>query len=331
MTRGSSRSLSALLSGALVAFTGEFEHAGEGHHQMPSLAVWSNLLRVLAVGGVAERELPRRARVSRRAMQRLSKVAHRSGWISGAETAGSQERMVQLTTDGRSAWQAGRSALQAADCAWQSRLGRGSASALRASLEALVAKLELEFPHYPVRYGQTDDSMSGGRHVPEQARPPRLPAHGAEWPVVLRDRSAPVSTLPLSALLSQALVAFAIDYENAGMGSLATAANALRFIPDAGTALKNAPAAAVITGSGRSRLERHGIVVVERDAGSRTKLVRLTPRGRRMRDGYVPLLAQIEDSWQVRYGRDVVGALRQSLEAVAGSLDERLPEFPAVD
>jgi hypothetical protein len=140
-----------------------------------------------------------------------------------------------------------------------------------------------------------------------------------------------VSSLPLSALLSQALVAFAIDYESAGVGSFPVVANVLRLIPDAGVSLSAVPASSRISGSGRSGLERHGIVVVQADnADSGTKLVRLTTKGRVRRESYGSLTVEIEQGWRSRFGEDVVEDLRASLEAIADDLEPGLPHYPQV-
>src|SRR5215210_3352177 len=85
-------------------------------------------------------------------------------------------------------------------------------------LEALVSQLELEHPHFPVPYGTADGSFTGGP--------------GVDWKPVLREPGSSVAGLPMTALLSQALVAFAIEYEKAHHGPLQWAANILRNMGD---------------------------------------------------------------------------------------------------
>ena len=82
---------------------------------------------------------------------------------------------------------------------WQAKVGPEVASQLRASLESLVAAFPLEHPHYPASYGLADASITGG--------------NGVDWKPVRRTGGDPVANLPLSALVSQALVAFAMEYE----------------------------------------------------------------------------------------------------------------------
>lgn len=140
-------------------------------------------------------------------------------------------------------------------------------------LEALVSQFELEHPHFPVPYGTADASFRGGG------------AGGVDWKPVPRESASRVDDLPITALLSQALVAFACDYETEHRGPIQWAANALQRITDAGTA-----ASSLQTGgtSSARNLERLGIITIESDA------VRLTARGRMMRDTYEPLRDQIE-------------------------------------
>src|ERR1700735_1758099 len=85
------------------------------------------------------------------------------------------------------------------------------------SLEALVSQLELEHPHFPVPYGTADPTFSGG-------------GPGVNWKPVAREAAFSVARLPVTALLSQALVAFAIEYERERRGPIQWAANILRGI-----------------------------------------------------------------------------------------------------
>ena len=64
-------------------------------------------------------------------------------------------------------------------------------------LEALVSQLDFEHPHFPVPYGTADPRFTGGP--------------GVDWKPVPRQTDTMVRGLPMTALLSQALVAFAIE------------------------------------------------------------------------------------------------------------------------
>jgi hypothetical protein len=86
-----------------------------------------------------------------------------------------------------------------------------------------------------------------------------------------------------------------------------------------------------IKGNGRSTLERHGIAVVKADPkDNKTKLVRLTWLGSRLRDLHSPLVGKIEKNWQSRYGKDTLLTLRASLEGIVGQLDGDLPHHPSM-
>jgi hypothetical protein len=324
--------LSALLSHALIAFDWEYQRAGNDDGSVPTLPLWSNLLRLVGEEGVELRELPRLARLSRRAVRPLVTGALHGGYLANDSPpclrSGSR---LRLTERGRRARELGRSVLLHAEAGWRECFGDQRVDALRASLEALVSRLELELPHYPLGYGPADNSMVGGRFVPEKLGPPHIPAHGQDWLPVLRRDVDTVNDLPLSALLSQVLVAFAIDYESQAAASLATSANVLRLIGDEGVPLDRLPPGADVTGSGRSGMERHGQIVVDRDPSNPIKkLAHLTPSARHIRDAYSPMTAESERRWEQRYGQEVVHALRAALESIVTEIDEDLPHFPAV-
>ena len=83
---------------------------------------------------------------------------------------------------------------------WRGTAWPGAPS-LRAPLEAIVSGLPLEHPHYPCGYGIADRRITGGL--------------GVDWKAVHRAPGADtVTSLSLLALLSQALVGFAVQYES---------------------------------------------------------------------------------------------------------------------
>ncbi len=145
--------------------------------------------------------------------------------------------------------------------------------------------------------------------------------------------------LPLPALLSQALAAFTIEFEQemaeAGFPelSLALGANVMRFLGEDGLRIGALAELAGVSKQAISQqvayLEKHGFVYTEADpADSRAKIVRLTERGLKSQEVCRPLFGAVERHWRRRYGRHDVLALRDALEAIVGQLDDELPHYP---
>ncbi|WP_020579734.1 hypothetical protein [Actinopolymorpha alba] len=297
--------LSALLSQVLIDLALEYERAGAGVYPMPSLETWSNLLRCVDAQSVVERQLPELTRLSKRAVRARVGNAVRRGWLQvEGGTPGTRAAVLGLTDRGWKARSGWPSLADAADRAWRERLGDDLASTLRARLETLVARLDLELTHFPAPYGPSDLRISGGG--------------GIDWSPVPRGGADTVSDLGLPALLSQALVAYSIDCETQSDVDLASTANVLRFLHQGGL-----PVAQVSRVGGLSGLERHRYVETYRDAD--TQMVRLAERGQRACDRYQPLVAEIDRRWESRYGTERDAALRTVLEAIVARLDLDLP------
>ncbi len=328
-TTNRAKPLSVLLSHAFAAFEEDYLSAAAGDPAKPSLGVWSNALRGIGDDGVRQRDLPKYTILSRRTVRAVLRDLERLRWVAIDKRPGGSH--LRLTDTGRQARDAGPALIRAVEDEWRQRFGTARVDALRASLTALVNQLDIELPWCLTGYGLADASVTGGSHVAAQVGPPRVPAHGQDWPVVLREPGAHARWLPLPALLSQALAAFTIDYEweifGYGAGLNATS-NLLQFIGDDGMPLARAAALGEVRGNGKAGLERHLVVVVAagkpRD-GSR--LVYLTPKGRRARDSHGFLLAAVERDWQARTGR--TEALREALEALDQDLSDDLPNYPS--
>jgi hypothetical protein len=104
--------------------------------------------------------------------------------------------------------------------------------------------------------------------------------------------------LSMTALLSQALVAFAIEYEQQRRGPIQWAANILDGLDDVGADVAPVPGRGPHT---VANLERLRIVTVGQD-----KVVRLAARGRAMRDAYRPLCERVESRWRRRMGSSLI-------------------------
>ena len=298
------QTLPVLLAHALAEFEARFNVLAKGRVTM---VVWSNVLRVLRAGPLSVKAFPAAAVLSKRVVRVATRHAEADGLVR------LEDRAVVLTDAGEAARAAGQAAVDAVGGSWGQRL--------LPHLRAVVADVDIELPHYPTGYGQGDSSFTGGDFVPAEAGPPRVPAHGQEWPVVLRDRGA-IDELSIGALLGQALVAFTIDYDTTSQGVFGGLNNAIRFfqyLPDAGIPLAEARSSGGVTGTGRSNFERHRLVVV------REGRVFPTARGLVIREAYPVRAFDVEDAWRTRLSARVVDGLRGELEAlrIVGR-----PDFP---
>jgi methyltransferase (TIGR00027 family) len=159
--------------------------------------------------------------------------------------------------------------------------------------------------------------------------------------------------LPLSALLSQTLVAFTIEFDNeaehrmphrttnygaSGHGgglwlvSLVMWENCMRFVGDEPITLGELERLAR-TRTNLDGMRRWGYITID---GTSEKVhqarpgpaavLRATARGREARQIWLPLASLIEQRWRERFGADEMSRLRGSLAAVAGQLDPGLPD-----
>lgn len=156
--------------------------------------------------------------------------------------------------------------------------------------------------------------------------------------------------LPLPTMLSQALVAFTIEIDNAfeqrmphhtterlnaarppagpWLTSYAMYANFLRFVPEEGVVAHALDGPIKLTNF--AGMQRWGYVRARPqtpDAKKRDWLVTPTTGGLRAKDVWAPLAREIEARWEGRYGADEIGALRAALKAVADELDPGLPAY----
>ena len=155
-----------------------------------------------------------------------------------------------------------------------------------------MGALPLEYSHYPCGYGAADWRITGGL--------------GVDWKPVRRNATVDtVRGLPLLALLSQALVGFAAEYESRVLSAMVVGVYLDACFVHGSLPLVEVPPVLMITGNGKSSLERHGAVQVDR-----SKRVTLTPLGRWLRDTYRPTVEAIESSWEA------AAPLRAALERI---------------
>ena len=265
--------MNALLAQALVTVTHEYAQRGAGSVSLPTLAVWSNVLRPVG-DGIDLRELPAAARLSKRAVRAAVGAALKEGWLVREGNA------VRPSPSGEHA----RERWLSLDADVEASFAGDSATPLR----EVVRQFFLEWPHYPTGYGPADHSITGGIYVSGGSKTdPKVPTHGVDWaPVPRHDvEGSSVAGLALSALLSEAFVAFAADFEEQGIGALHLAASVLRLLPDDGVPVSDIAMLRRLKGDGKSVLERHRYIEIWRDTGKpNVPLAVPTARGRNTRD-----------------------------------------------
>jgi DNA-binding MarR family transcriptional regulator len=163
------------------------------------------------------------------------------------------------------------------------------------------------------------------------------------------------NTLPLPTLLSAALVAFTIEFDNefehlmvhrstrmtspkgAARGpwlvSQVMWANVMRYVDAAGVRVDELHARARTERDSLAGLRRWGYVTFDPPpAGSQKApaldaVVRPTASGRKAQELWRPLAGAIEDRWRERFGMDRIYALRRSLCSLLGRMDVELPDY----
>jgi methyltransferase (TIGR00027 family) len=184
---------------------------------------------------------------------------------------------------------------------------------------------------------------AGPQPRPRQPRP-RQPAQGHD------------GDLPLSALLSQALVAFTIEFDNeaehrlphrttshgtSGPGdgapklwlvSLAMWENCMRYVTGEPITVGDLEARAR-TGTNLDGMRRWGYITIDGTAGKvhssrpgSAAVLRATAAGLRAREIWRPLPALIERRWRERFGTDQLSRLRDPLTSMVSRLDPGLPD-----
>ena len=308
--------LPVALSKVLGHITVDAEKRARVGDTMPSLAVWSNVVRCVAANpGIDEKGLATEARISKRLAVAAVTGAARREWIE-TEAAGGKNRRVSLAGLGESAAEVWPGVLASVAEEW-------AGSDVQAALVSLVPQFRFELPHYPASYGTADPSATGGTFVQNAARKGDVPAHGDDWKPVLREGSD-VGGLPITALLSQALMAFTVDYEDHFPWPLASTLNVLIHVGD-GALLSELPEGHGITATGKSLLERHLIVDVEKRKGGDHRIT-LTARGKQVIEHHPKRLAAVEQEWDERYG-ELTDDLREGLESIAAGPAAGHPNF----
>jgi DNA-binding MarR family transcriptional regulator len=314
--------LPTLLSQTLVAFTIEFDN--EFEHRSPhrttnhggsregpwlvSLAMWANCMQFIGEEGVPVGKLEDLARTTTNlhGMVRWGYVFVAPDPADKRPKPPRSEWIIRATSKGRKAQEVWRPLFGVIEKRWQDRFGADHVEQLRQSLEALIGRIDTDLPNMEL--------------------PDCLPilGYGLFSRGPQREQRSPVARdVPLSALLSRVLLAFAIEFERESDLSLAIGANVLRVLDEKGVRVRDLP-----TLSGVSKeaitvalgfLGKRGVAVVGPDStGSRAKIVRLTPTGLAAQHAYRKLLGIVENRWHARFGRDTIRTLRDLLDRMVG-------------
>jgi DNA-binding MarR family transcriptional regulator len=347
--------LPTLLSHTLVAFTIEFDN--EFEHQLPhrtthrgtkhgsgsdsrdapwlvSLVMWSNYMRFVGEDGVRVREFQTLARLTKKDTENwLARLGRWWGYVVVAPDPADvranppySDWVVRPTRAGRQAQEIWHRLFGDIEERWQTRFGKDEIGKLRESLwvltEALSQHMDVELLDYLPILGHG------------------LFSKGPDSALRARTRDEDDTTdcdLPLSALLSRVLLAFAIEFEREAELSLAICANFLRVLDEQGVRVRDLP---LLTGVSKEAtsiaigiLQKRREAVIEPDqSGSRSKVARLTLKGREAQKGYRRLLVNLEDRWHARLGEDAIRKLRAPLEQLVGEpTKERSPLFRGLE
>ena len=333
--------LPTMLSQVLVALTIEFDN--EAEHQMAhwttstgraagprgatwlvSKVMWSNVMQYVGADGIRIGELrvlSRTTHDSLSGLQRWGYVRVKADPADPRTAPPRDDLVVHATAGGRRAQAVWRPLSDVLEERWRARFGPDAIARLRESLQAVVSRLGVELPEYlPVVY----PTMNGKAEIPDPAQPAPSPSGSVA--------AGTTEQIELSSLLSKALLAFTIDFERESRISLPISANTLRVLDATGVRVRDLPHLTGVSKEANSMatgfLVRHGCAVVEPDpAATRGKVVRLTQKGERAQEKYRRLLELSEERWKERFGEDVVGNLRQSLERLVGHRGAEQPRL----
>ncbi len=246
-----------------------------------------------------------------------------------------QAAVAALGEPARSTFDAGQAEDLLARTGWRTMPGREQTAAKRERLRSAGLLTASAGPQRPQAFAPSKR--------PKPSRSSASPAPSAPGP----------GQLSLSALLSQALVAYTIEFDNeaehrlphrttdhgaSGHGggswlvSLVMWENCLRYVTDQPITVGELETRAR-TGTNLDGMRRWGYITID---GTTQKIhkgrpgpdavLRATAAGLRAREVWLPLPGLIEQRWRERFGTGQVDRLRESLVAVASQLDPGLPD-----
>jgi DNA-binding MarR family transcriptional regulator len=318
--------LSTLLSQVLVAFTIEFDNEAERQIQhrttrhgssasslhapwLVSLVMWANCMQFVGEEGIKVGELERLARIKGHlnGMERWGYIHVAPDPADSRPKPPRADWLIRATAAGKKAQEVWRPLSGVIEKRWRERYGEDEIERLRESLGNVIRHFELDLPDcLPILgYGLFSKGYDYNRRAP------------------VVDEDAERRVLALSALLSRALLAFALEFESESDLSLAISANVLRILDVKGVRVQDLPHLSGVSKEAISMamgiLQKNRLAVAGPDpGGSRAKVARLTPKGEEVREAYRKRLRVIEERWRTRYGEKTIRSLRESLERLVG-------------
>ena len=323
--------LAVRLSQVLVAFTIELDN--EFEHQMPhrrsrgpaagaqrgpwlvSQVMWTNFLRFIEQDGVALRAVEDLARMTNLdGVRRWGYVTIEPDPADRRDKPPRRDWIVRPTAVGRAAQNVWAPLPAVVEGRWRDRFGTAEIDELRDALRAVGDQIEERLPDY-------------------------LPVVRADFRADIRDVPVPTAVVDsdddLSALLSRVLLAYTLEFERDSAVSLPIVANALRILgPDgSGVRLPDLPLAAGVSVEAIAMsvgwLVRHGYAVIEGDptatrtTATRTKVARLTAKGRSVYQDCQRRRDAADRWWRTRFGDHRTDRLRLALDQLMARTDGR--------
>lgn len=307
----------------LVAFIIEFDN--EFERQMPhwttnhggsrktpwlgSMELWWSCMRFVGEEGVRVRDLAKLARTGTNlnGMERWRYVEVRPDASDKRPKPPRSDWVIRATPGGLKAREVWRRLFGPMELRWRERFGADKIERLREALRAVISQFQVDLPDcLPILgYGMFSRVV--------------------EYPLS-NGTAAELEGLPLPALLSKVLLAFAIAFERKCTVSLAISANIMRVLGDAekgGVRVRDLPPLSGIAKESIAvalgYLQKRELVDVGTDtAGSRTKIARLTAEGKEAYQKHRRVIEAIEERWAERFGREQVSALRDALQVLVG-------------
>ena len=267
--------------------------------RVTSLVMWANFMRFVG-DGIAVAELPAATGIPKaRTLSTLGGM-ERWGYVSVGPEPGTKrdgfgsarglrpDWPVRPTAAGEAAAAIWRPLADEIERRWADRFGAAAVGELRLILETIAGQHHVALPEYvPIVGGahwRLDDAVSRGQREAQ-------------------------SRLPLSALLTRALLAYTLEFERGSELALPLSANVVRVLDERGMSVKDMPLRSGISkeavAMATTSLAKNGYLVVEE------KTVRLTESGRAAQASADRSHSEIGARWAPQAAAALVGLLER--------------------